>query len=57
MSENNPRKPDRKGDSALAAEERQAVRNQSVVSPDDYPDSDGGKPDYGSPLRRGRDRD
>ena len=28
------------------AGDRQAVKNQSTVTPDDYPDTDGGKPDY-----------
>ena len=26
--------------------DQQAVKNQSPVTPDDYPDDDGGKPDY-----------
>ena len=29
--------------------------NQSQTTPDSYPDSDGGKPDYGSPHRRTED--
>lgn len=28
------------------AEDRQAVENQSTVTPDDYPSTDGGKPNY-----------
>ncbi len=28
-----------------------AVRNQSQVTPEDYPKEDGGRPDYGSPVR------
>lgn len=27
-------------------------RDQSQVSPDDYPKDDGGRPDYGSPHRK-----
>lgn len=28
------------------AGDEQAVKNQAVVTPEDYPDADGGKPDY-----------
>ena len=29
-----------------AVEDTQAVKNQSSVTPNDYPDADGGKPNY-----------
>lgn len=32
-----------------------ATENQGETTPDAYPDSDGGKPDYGSPHRKSED--
>lgn len=44
-----PNKPDGEIDEngkTRPVEDRAAVQNQSSVTPDDYPDDDGGKPDY-----------
>lgn len=41
MTERQPDKPG--GD---VDRDEQAVENQSTVTPDDYPDNSGGKPDY-----------
>lgn len=54
MAKNEPHKPrGETGDNGKPrkVEDRGAVENQSSVTPEDYPDSDGGRPDYGSPKR------
>lgn len=43
---NGDKNSDEQENAALTGTSRQAVENQAVVTPDDYPDSDGGKPDY-----------
>lgn len=45
-------KPNKPGSDFDDNGEDQAVKNQSVVTPDDYPDTDGGKPNY-----KDRDKD
>lgn len=35
-----------KGGKVRDAGDEQAVENQATVTPDDYPETDGGKPDY-----------
>ena len=44
-----PHKPDANPDDPA---DSGATRRQSNVTPDDYPKSDGGRPDYGSPKRK-----
>lgn len=51
-SKNRDDGPDKRSDERDSPDDSRAVKNQSVVTPDDYPDSDGGKPDY-----RRKDRD
>ena len=54
MAKNEPHEPrGETGDNGKPrkVEDRGAVENQSSVTPEDYPDSDGGRPDYGSPKR------
>jgi hypothetical protein len=49
---NQPHKPggDVKGDGEVRdVDDRQAVRNQGTVTPDDYPDGSDGKPDTPAP--------
>ena len=49
MTERQPNKPggDVKPDGETRdAGDEQAVKNQASVTPDDYPDGSGGKPDY-----------
>lgn len=55
MAKSEPNKP--RGESepkneAREVEKRGAVENQDSVAPDDYPQDDGGRPDYGSPKRK-----
>lgn len=41
-----PEKTNKPGSAFDADGNDQAVENQSTVTPDDYPDTDGGKPNY-----------
>ena len=43
VTDNQPNKPDSEGKNI---DERQAVKNQSSVKPEDYPKDDGGRPNY-----------
>jgi hypothetical protein len=43
MSESQPNKPDAR---STPDDEPAATKNQSTVTPDDYPEGSGGKPDY-----------
>ncbi|WP_197054359.1 hypothetical protein [Sphingomonas sp. 37zxx] len=49
MNDPQTNKPDGEttNDKPTPVDDRGAVENQSSVTPDDYPDDDGGKPDYG----------
>lgn len=54
MTDEQPNKPGadfKKDGKTRDAGDEQAVENQATVTPDDYPESIGGKPDYGSPKR------
>ena len=46
-----PNKPagEEKEDAPRPIDDRQAIENQSSVTPQDYPDAIGGKPDYKTP--------
>ena len=46
-----PNKPDgeRKTDQARDVDQREAVKQQGSVTPEDYPANDGGRPDYKTP--------
>ena len=48
-------KPNKPDTDVEDVSETGATRNQSQVTPDDYPKNDGGRPDYGSPERKQKD--
>ena len=47
------RKSERPHDDVGHMTETGQTRNRSSVTPEDYPKDDGGRPDYGSPKRKG----